>query len=219
MANSAQLSKNNQNAQIWTNWSDNSEGNFKTCILDVFNSLKTIYPDYEFVHKGKVNNQALIESFHKYAPAHATFLSGSTQGGSNPDGGVIYILCKDGSRMPVLIGENKHQEDNPGNAIERSVKNISFFKNMLINDNYFPYLLNINGPIVNDKKGSLFDRISQDGGFMTPNQVYVTNDPAAPRLRPFTIVLNSKFHYSQVKDMSMEIIKQSVEYLKTVDKL
>ena len=219
MANSAQLSKNNQNAQVWVNWKDNTEKNFKTCVNDVFHSLNEKYPEFKFEHSGNVKNQTLVESFRKYAPAHHSVINGSNTGGCSPDGGVIYVECKDKSLMPVFIGENKHQEDNPGNAIERSLKNISFFKNLLISEDYFPYLLNINGPIVNDRKGSLFDRIAQDGGFMPINNVYVRSNPSTPRLRPFTIALDKNFDYNKVKTMSFEIIKESIGYLKNVNKL
>jgi Restriction endonuclease EcoRI len=213
MASREQLSKNNQNAQVWTNWDTNTESDFKACVKHVFVNLKQLYPDLEFRHQGKVDNSTLVESFHRYAPDHQVSLNGSLIGGSNPDGGVIYVKCKADIWMPVLIGENKHQADNPGNAIERSIKNVSFFKNMLINEHYFPYLLNINGPIVNERKGSLFDRISQDGGFMQVNQVYVRSDPEKPRLRPFTIVLDQEFDYNKVLNFSLTIIKKSIEYL------
>jgi hypothetical protein len=219
MANSAQLSKNNQNAQVWVNWGGNSEQDFKTSIKEVFESLTTLYPDYHFIHKGKVNNQTLIESFNRYSPTHVTSLNGSDAGGCNPDGGVIYIECTDGKYMPVFIGENKHQDDNPGNALERAIKNIEFFKGILIAEDYFPYLININGPIVNDKKGSYFDRVTQVGGFMPINTVYVRSDPKTPRLRPFTILLNKEFDHNIVKNTSLAVIKESIEYLKNVNKL
>lgn len=217
MANSAQLSLNNRNAQVWTNWNENTEKSFKICISDAFEEIQQTYA-YEFVHKRKVLNTQLTESFSIYADNHQSYMNGSKGGGSNPDGGVIYVKGKDAD-YPVFIGENKHQEDNPGNAIERSLKNISFFKNLLINENYFPYLLNINGPIVNDTKGSYFDRISQDGGFMQVNKVFVTNDPNTPRLRPFTILLHKEFDYKTVKQTTLEIVKQSIDYLKSIDKL
>jgi hypothetical protein len=219
MANSAQLSKNNKNAQIWTNWGDNTEKDFKTCIREVFDSLKMLYPKYQFIHDGKVNNQTLIESFNQYSPTHVTTLNGSNAGGCNPDGGVIYIKGVDGKLMPVFIGENKHQNDNPGNALERAIKNIEFFKGILISENYLPYLININGPIVNEKKGSYFDRVTQVGGFMTINTAHVKNNPATPRLRPFTIVLDKDFNYNKVRSLSLEIIQESIDYLKNVNKL
>ena len=219
MANSAQLSKNNQNAKVWSNWKDNTEQDFKTCIKEVFDSLKVLYPNYRFIHKGKVNNQTLIESFNRYSPTHITSLNGSDVGGCNPDGGVIYVECKDKKFMPVFIGENKHQDDNPGNALERAIKNIEFFKGILIAEDYFPYLININGPIVNDKKGSYFDRVTQVGGFMTINTVHVKSDPTTPRLRPFTILLNKDFDYNTVKNTSLSIVEESINYLKNANKL
>lgn len=219
MADSKQLSKNNQNAKIWTNWSVNTERDFKGCIAEVVTLLETKYPEYEFNHRSSVNNQMLVESFVKYDPKHTAVMNGAKGGSSNPDGGVIEIKTKTGTWVPVFIGENKHQEDNPGNAIERSVKNISFFKNLLISEDYFPYLLNINGPIVNERKGSLFDRISQDGGFMPVNVVHVKNNPKTPRLRPFTIALDKEFDYDKVRDMSLAIIAESIDYLKSSKKL
>jgi hypothetical protein len=213
MANSAQLSKNNQNAQVWINWGENTERDFKSCIKEVFEGLKDLYPEREFVHKGSVNNETLMESFNRYSPSAARKLNGSNGGGSNPDGGVIYVRCKGDKWMPVFIGENKHQEDNPGNALERALKNITFFKNLLIAEDYFPYLINVNGPIVNDKKGSYFDRITQDGGFMPVNEVHVKSDPAKPRLRPFTFILDKDFDYEKVKLFSLEIINESMDYL------
>jgi hypothetical protein len=219
MANSAQLSKNNQNAQVWVNWGGNTERDFKTCIKEVFESLTTVYPQYQFIHLGKVNNQTLIESFNRYSPTHVTSLNGSDAGGCNPDGGVIYIKCADDKYMPVFIGENKHQDDNPGNALERAIKNIEFFKGILIAEDYFPYLININGPIVNDKKGSYFDRVTQVGGFMTINTVHVKSDPATPRLRPFTVLLDKEFDYDKVKTASLSIIAEAVDYLAGNDKL
>ena len=219
MANSEQLSKNNKNAQIWTNWGSNTERNFKTCIKEVFDTLSSKYPEYTFNHKSSVNNQTLIESFAKYDVNYTASINGSNGGSSNPDGGMIEVKCKGEIWMPVFIGENKHQEDNPGNAIERSLKNISFFKNLLITENYFPYLLNINGPIVNDRKGSLFDRISQDGGFMPVNTVHVKSNPLTPRLRPFTMLLDKEFQYDKVKNTSFKIVSESIDYLKNVNKL
>lgn len=219
MANSQQLSLNNKNAKVWTNWHDNTERDFKSCIGAVFAAVQDKYPDHVFTHTGKVDNQLVLEQFQAYSPSHRAELNGSRGGGSNPDGGVISIQTKNMTKMPVFIGENKHQEDNPGNAIERSLKNISFFKNLLISENYFPYLLNINGPIVNERKGSLFDRITQDGGFMPVNQVFVCNDPERPRLRPFTVVLDQQFQFNKVFDMSMNIVDQSIQYLISTDRL
>jgi hypothetical protein len=219
MANSAQLSKNNQNAKVWANWGDNTEKDFKVCIKEVFNSLSNTYPQYEFTHEGKTSNQTLVESYRQYSPAHTISLNGSDSGGCNPDGGVIYVKCNDGMFMPVFIGENKHQGDNPGNALERAIKNIEFFKGILIAEDYFPYLININGPIVNDTKGAYFDRITQVGGFMPINTVHVKSDPATPRLRPFTILLDKEFDYDKVKNTSLGVISEAIDYLKNTNKL
>ena len=45
------------------------------------------------------------------------------------------------------------------------------------------------------------------------------SDPATPRLRPFTILLDKEFDYSKVKDTSLSIIAESIDYLKNTNKL
>ena len=217
MATSAQLSVNNQNAQVWTNWSTNTERNFKSCVKEVFNNLNIIYPSLVFKHKSSVRNNILFESFTRYDNNHI-IQAGSDRGTARPDGGVILVQGTD-TWYPVFIGENKHQENNPGNAIERSLKNISFFKNYLITEDYFPYLISINGAIVNDSRKALFDRITQDGGFMPVNTVFVKSNPKTPRLRPFTVALDKEFNYDKIRDFTLKIISESLDYLLSNNKL
>jgi hypothetical protein len=215
MASSAQLSKNNQDARIWAHWDTNTERDLRGCIVQLFDNMSNVYPELEIRHQGTVDNQEILESLGRYKPGHIATLMGTERGSSRPDGGVISVKCIDGRWRPVLIGENKHQQDNPGNALERSLKNITFFKNLMIEEDYFPYLLNINGPIVNDRKGSLFDRIRQDAGFVPANQVHVLSDPAFPRLRPFTIWIQEEFDPIEVTGVAAEIIKQSISWLRS----
>jgi hypothetical protein len=226
MATAAQLSKNNQNAQIWTNWGINTEKTFQTCTEDVFETVKLAYPQYKFKHTKIITNKELLDNLIEYAPLLSeSAVHNGRNGNSRPDGGVIYVECKDGSWMIVLIGENKHQAANGGNAIERASKNIEFFKNMLIEYDYLPYHLNINGDIAIKKEddsyeyGTHFDRITQAGGFMPVNTVHVKSNPATPRIRPFTVTVNVEFDYAGVKDTSLKIIEESLDYLKHVNKL
>jgi hypothetical protein len=226
MATAAQLSKNNQNAQIWTNWGINTEQTFQTCTNDVFETVKQLYPQYKFKHEKVISNHKLLENLVNYSPLLAeSAVHNGRSGNSRPDGGVIYVECKDGSWMIVLVGENKHQAANGGNAIERASKNIEFYKNMLIEYDYFPYHLNINGEIAITKQdgsyeyGTHFDRITQAGGFMPVNTVHVKSNPLTPRIRPFTVTVSVDFDYAGVKDTSLKIIAESLDYLKNVNKL
>lgn len=220
MANSAQLSVNNANGGIQKNNKVNSEHSFRWCIDDVFTSLEELYPEYCFVHTKHLRSQDVYNSYTQYSRTHTGIINAPTdKGGAKPDGGIIKVRCKDNSWLPVFIGENKFQNNNPGNAIERSLKNITFFKNYLINENYFPYLININGPIVCPEKMALLDRISQDGGFMEINKVHVLSDSAFPRIRPFTILTSCEFDYEAVSNSTLEIINISIEHLKNDNRL
>ena len=178
----------------------------------LFAQLRAQHSDLRLAHAGSVKNSDIIASLARYDRTHLAEQLGN-DGSSRPDGGIITVLCGDGLIRPLFIGENKHQQDNPGNALERSLKNISFFKNWMINEDYFPYLLNINGPIVNEAKGSLFDRIRQDAGFVPSNQVHVVSDPQKPRLRPFTIMIQREFDAQLVTETAAEIVRQSLAHL------
>ena len=57
------------------------------------------------------------------------------------------------------------------------------------------------------------------GGFMPLNKVHVRNDPATPRVRPFTFLVNETFDYDGTQDAIMQIVKESIEYLNELNKL
>lgn len=82
-----------------------------------------------------------------------------------PDGGIIEVKDKEGKWRIILVSEAKHQGKDienitagilvgknkdqdimvAGNAIERSHKNISEIRNIMIDEKHFPYLLFLQG--------------------------------------------------------------------------
>lgn len=219
MANAAQLSKNNQNGRIRINDSINTESTFNDCVQDTFVELQGLYPEFEFSHRKLFKNTELIQVLNESGLTAEKVLLGGEGGQCRPDGGSYLIKCQDDTWMPVFIGENKWQDDNPGNALERAVKNIVFFQHYLVQYDYFPYLLNLNGSIVNPNKGSYFDRITMVGGYMPVNKVFVRNDPDTPRIRPFTFMMNPVFQYETIRATIKEIVSQSLRYLADIEKI
>lgn len=69
-----------------------------------------------------------------------------------PDGGILYMVSKDGRQFPILIAEKKNQGTNDirkkegkkkqaqGNAIERLGKNVIGFRASMIREAIFPFV-------------------------------------------------------------------------------
>ena len=82
-----------------------------------------------------------------------------------PDGGIIEVLDKNNNWRIILVSESKHQGNDiekikagikqgknkdqdimiAGNAIERVHKNILEIRNFMINEDYFPYIVFVQG--------------------------------------------------------------------------
>ena len=219
MANSKQLSANNQGGRIRINDDINTESNFSNCVKNSFEQIKIKYPKLELTHIKSIRNTELVNILNEAGVKGEKKLLGGDKGGCSPDGGIFYVKCKDELLLPVFIGENKWQEDNPGNALERAVKNLVFFQHLLIKYDYFPYLINLNGSIVNDSKGTYFDRLTMVGGFMSLDTVYVKSDPTTPRIRPFTFTMSKEFNYNFVNKLILDIVDESISYLYDINKL
>ncbi|MFY7729911.1 MAG: EcoRI family type II restriction endonuclease [Flavobacterium sp.] len=74
-----------------------------------------------------------------------------------PDGGIMFLVTKEGKRIPILISEDKVQGTNDrrfakeqskqstGNAIERGAKNMNFIRTLCQPLTYFPYVIFASG--------------------------------------------------------------------------
>ena len=220
MASAEQLSINNRNGRIQINNEINTEKTFNDCVNDTFFKVLELYPQYNFYQKKNLKNTELVSVLAESGfNVSNQILNGGASGGCSPDGGLYYIGCNDATWLPVFIGENKWQAANQGNALERSVKNLVWFQHYLVQYDYFPYLLNLNGTITTIDRGTYYDRISMVGGFMPLNKVHVKNDPATPRIRPFTFLVNETFDYDVTQNAIMQIVKEAIEYLNELSKL
>ena len=61
MANSKQLSINNQGGRIRINDDINTESNFSDCVKNSFEQIKTKYPTFEFTHTKFIRNTELVD--------------------------------------------------------------------------------------------------------------------------------------------------------------
>jgi hypothetical protein len=137
------------------------------------------YADYEKKFKedswkrtGTVPNKFLIEKFTKagylcYPQGRDTYTAGPS-----PDGGVLYVQIKDGTWVIVFVSEVKHQNDNPGNALERLLTNVSGFS-CYCDEDIFPFLTVCVGSIVCPERGSYVDRLTRSRGFFPLNEANV----------------------------------------------
>jgi len=131
-------------------------------LKDIVKKLKELYPDVDF----------------NYA-----FESSSMR----PDGGILYIVAKNGQKYPILITEMKNQGTNDlrlkegkkkqakGNAIERLGKNVIGFRAALLNEAIFPFICFGDGCDF-AKDSSILDRVITISMFGKLNIIRVHNE-------------------------------------------
>ena len=132
-----------------------------TMVLEV---LKQRFPQLEFRHRKSISKKEINTALHKIDSdlGQTLFLDDSC---IKPDGGIIEVKDDSGEWRVVLVSEAKHQGKDienirkgklvgkknnqdlmaAGNAIERAHKNICEIANFLLSENYFPYVLFLEG--------------------------------------------------------------------------
>jgi len=173
--------------------------------------------------KGLISNAVLIEMFAKHGITCYPSSMAIDSSGARPDGGVLYVKTKNGGKEILLVSEVKTQEDNPGNALERSVKNISFFST-LCDEDIFPYFLVCTGSITsNPNKGSLIDRITGPRTFFELNKANVSKTKQIKKwadTRPISLIWKEDLTNSpMVYNIAVEIMETMIGELKNVGKL
>lgn len=181
---------------------------------------KAQYADYEKKFKedswkrtGTIPNKFLIEKFEKAGnKCYPQGLNPYTAGPC-PDGGVLYVQTKDGKLSPILVSEVKHQNDNPGNALERLLKNVGVFS-CYCDEDIFPFLTVCVGSIVCPKRGSYVDRLIGARGFFQLNRanLHVVNKiNKHADIRPISMIWDqdqTKHEFKfEIDDLKAEIKK------------
>jgi type II restriction enzyme len=141
-----------------------------------------------------------------------------------PDGGILYIVSKDGNKYPILITEMKNQGTNDlrlkegkekqakGNAIERLGKNVIGFRTALLNEAIFPFICFGDGCDF-AKDSSILDRVITISMFGKLNIIRVHNEG------PNGIFNRGSFYFreklwtpSEMAEKMKEIAEKSVYY-------
>ena len=105
----------------------------------------------------------------------------------SPDGGITFLVDKQGKKFPILIGEVKNQGTNAtrlqeglpkqakGNAVERLGKNVIGFKTYMLAESIFPYVCFGDGCDF-EKGSSIRDRVLTIAMFGALNEDHTFND-------------------------------------------
>ena len=130
----------------------------------VFENLKKGYPKFQFRLRYSINKQEINEKLKSIDSrlGETLFVKESK---IKPDGGIIEVLDKakkwriilvseakfqgkdvENIKAGLLVGKKKNQELMvAGNAIERVYKNISEVRNLMLDENHFPYVVFLQG--------------------------------------------------------------------------
>ena len=126
--------------------------------------LEDKYPDWMFRHRMEISKKEINDKLASVDPKLGRVLF--VQNASiKPDGGVIEVKDRHGDYRVVLVSESKHQGNDvekirtgikqgkdkdadlmvAGNAIERVHKNIQEFRNFMLDELHFPYVVFLQG--------------------------------------------------------------------------
>jgi len=145
----------------------------------VLKELERIYPIHKFRLRWSITKHEINEALKKIDKklGKVLFIKNASV---KPDGGIIEVQDKDGQWRIVLVGESKHQGNDiekiqdgvkqgknkdadfmaAGNAIERVHKNIQEFRNLMLGERHFPYVVFLQGSNFITKPFKIF---SKDG--------------------------------------------------------
>lgn len=168
-------------------------------LKDIVNKLKEIYPDVDFDYN---------------------FESSSMR----PDGGILYIIMKDGQKFPILITEMKNQGTNDlrikegkkkqakGNAIERLGKNVIGFRTALLSESIFPFVCFGDGCDF-AKDSSILDRVITISMFGKLNKIRVHNEGTNGIFNRGSFYFREKlWSPTEMAKIMIEITEKSVYY-------
>jgi len=168
-------------------------------LKDIVKKLKEIYPDVDFKYNFELSSM-------------------------RPDGGILYIIMKDGQKFPILITEMKNQGTNDlrlkegkkkqakGNAIERLGKNVIGFRTAFLNESIFPFICFGDGCDFS-KDSSILDRVITISMFGELNKIRVHNEGQNGIFNRGSFYFREKlWSPSEMAKIMIEITEKSVYY-------
>lgn len=130
----------------------------------IMEALQANYPDLSFRHRPDISKREINNKLTSLDPSLGQVLF-IQKASIKPDGGIIDVKDKSDNYRVVLVSESKHQGNDvekiragikqgkkkdadlmvAGNAIERVHKNIQEFRNYLLDEIHFPYVVFLQG--------------------------------------------------------------------------
>lgn len=130
----------------------------------VLSNLREKYPKLEFRRRETISKEEINKKLQSVDQRLGKILFVKNSN-IQPDGGITEVKDSDNNWRIILVGESKHQGNDiimikagikqgtkkdqdlmvAGNAIERVHKNISEIRNMMLNEDHFPYVVFLQG--------------------------------------------------------------------------
>lgn len=169
----------------------------KILLTDIINTLHDAFPDVDFAVPEKMTS----------------FMT--------PDGGITYMIAKDGSAFPILIGEVKNQGTNDkrareglkrqaqGNAVERLGKNVIGFRTYMLQESIFPFVCFGDGCDF-ERGSSILDRVLTIAEFGALNTDHTYN--VGPFNRGSYYFRDREWTAEEIYDILYDVAKKSIYY-------
>ncbi|MBQ9694323.1 MAG: type II restriction endonuclease [Kiritimatiellae bacterium] len=205
---------------VLNNISKKQEKLLLEAVMDVWATLKQMYPEYQFTFKKKILLNEIIQHLEQKfrdTPFHlckeSSFMT--------PDGGILNIVSVAQQEYPILISEKKNQGTNDlralegkkrqaqGNAIERLGKNVIGFRAALLTESIFPFVCFGDGCDF-DEASSIPDRVRTIAMFGDLNTVYLHNN--GPFNRGTFFFRPSAWRKEEMYQHCLDIAERSILY-------
>ncbi len=185
MADKQQLSKNRVNTVI-NNTSKREDKQCEKVVSSVIERLTNEF-NVEIEWAKKILLTDVITSLRENFPNVEFSNPEKTTSFMTPDGGISFLVAKDGHKYPILIAEVKNQGTNDlralegkkkqaqGNAIERLGKNVIGFRSYMLQESIFPFVCFGDGCDF-APGSSILDRVLTIAMFGTINADHTANE-------------------------------------------
>ncbi len=177
----------------------------------------------ELFHEPGWNLRALVGDLRQEFP-DVPFAEPQERSSMKPDGGILSLVAKDGTRYPILIVEVKNQGTNDlraaegrprqamGNAIERLGKNVIGFRTAMLPQGIMPFVCFGYGCDFADDS-SILDRVITIAMFGPLNEVSVVNQGEAGQFnRGSFFFREAEWHQDEMRDIMLDVARRSVHY-------
>lgn len=220
MAHKADLRKLRANTVINTR-SKRQEKALSAAVEGVRTRLAETFPGITLSWSARVYLCPLIEALRTRYP-EISFCSCHENSFMTPDGGVLFLVGKDGTQYPILISEKKNQGTNDqrlkegkkrqaqGNAIERLGKNVIGFRVMMAHESIFPFVCFGDGCDF-DEAISILDRVKTIAMFGTLNEEHLHREGDLFNRGTFYFRV-PEWTKQEMEDLCFAIAEKSVYY-------